>query len=626
MNAQLKKERNPVNKSLKKKEIIKKMIAQIDAIISDAIALEEKSQPVLTKVHPNYRKSACNLLHYLVLRSHDIRDLQKRLRNKGLSRFARSQSHVMANLLTNKAILQAIKDGTPLQIPASELSFKKGENTLKRNAKNLLGYRTKKRRTRIMVTLPTEAADDYELVENMLKAGMNCARINCAHDEPDTWEKIIANVRKASKSLGKKCKVAMDLAGPKIRTGEITEGPMVLKIRPAKDVYGKIPKSLEVWMGEIPKPGCLHVPLELKDIEKINVGETLFFLDTRNKKRQFKIIKKEEDGLMALCKKTTFVETEMLLFANKKYEGEPIAKIGELPYVEIPLLLKTGDQLRLDKEPLLGEPADYDNDGKLISKAHISCTAPEVFSQTKVGERILFDDGKIEGVIKKIGKESMLIDIVHAAEGGAKLRSEKGINFPDTQLTISGLTEKDKNDLPFIAKHADVVNFSFVNRPEDVRELIDELEKLNAKDKLGIILKIETQNGFNHLTSILLEAMRVYPVGVMIARGDLAIETGWDNIGRIQEEILSLCQAAHVTDIWATQVLEGLAKKGIPSRSEITDAVMSQRADCVMLNKGPYILDAIRLLDTILKDMDPYREKNLSMTPVMEQAGFLTAS
>ena len=621
MNPQPSKESNAENKAHKKREKIKKMIAQIDAIMTDALALEKNAQPVLAKVHPNYKKSACNLLHYRILRTHDIRNLQRRLGNMGLSRFARSQSHVMANLLTNKAILQAILDGTPLQMPASELSFKKGENSLKKNAKNLLGYRTKKRRTRIMVTLPTEAADNYKLVENMLRAGMNCARINCAHDSPVVWEKIIANVRKASKHVGKKCKVAMDLAGPKIRTGEITEGPMVLKIRPLKDVYGKIPKPMAIWMGTTPKIGYIHVPIEIGELKEINVGETLFFLDTRNKKRQFIIIKKEEDGLVAHCFKTAFVETGLPLFDNKKRGGEPIAKVGELPHVEMPLLLKTGDELRLDKEPLLGEPAAYEENGRLISKAHISCTAPEVFSQTKVGERILFDDGKIEGVIKKIGRESILINITHATEGGGKLRSEKGINFPDTKLSISGLTQKDKNDLPFITKHADVVNFSFVNRPKDVRELIDELEKLNAKDKLGLILKIETQNGFNRLTSILLEAMRVYPIGVMIARGDLAIETGWDNIGRIQEEILSLCQAAHVTDIWATQVLEGLAKKGIPSRSEITDTVMAQRADCVMLNKGPYILEAIGLLDAILKGMDPYREKNLSMTPVMEQAG-----
>ena len=106
----------------------------------------------------------------------------------------------------------------------------------------------------------------------------------------------------------------------------------------------------------------------------------------------------------------------------------------------------------------------------------------------------------------------------------------------------------------------------------------------------------------------------------MIARGDLAIEVGWKNIAWIQEEILSICQAGHVPDIWATQVLETLAKKGIPSRAEITDAAMAQRAECVMLNKGPYILDAIKLLDTILKEMFQHQDKEATMTPVLKKA------
>jgi len=109
-------------------------------------------------------------------------------------------------------------------------------------------------------------------------------------------------------------------------------------------------------------------------------------------------------------------------------------------------------------------------------------------------------------------------------------------------------------------------------------------------------------------------------IGLMIARGDLAIETGWQNIGRIQEELLFLCRAAHIPDIWATQVLENLAKRGIPSRAEITDATAAQRADCVMLNKGPYILQAVSLLDTILKDLAPYQDKNAPLFPKLEQA------
>jgi pyruvate kinase len=99
----------------------------------------------------------------------------------------------------------------------------------------------------------------------------------------------------------------------------------------------------------------------------------------------------------------------------------------------------------------------------------------------------------------------------------------------------------------------------------------------------------------------------------MIARGDLAVECGYERLAEVQEEILWLCEAAHVPVIWATQVLESLAKSGMPSRAEITDAAMGERAECVMLNKGPHILDAIRVLDNILQRMQAHQSKKRSM-------------
>jgi pyruvate kinase len=145
--------------------------------------------------------------------------------------------------------------------------------------------------------------------------------------------------------------------------------------------------------------------------------------------------------------------------------------------------------------------------------------------------------------------------------------------------------------------------------------LLKALKKLRAK--LGLIVKIETQRGFRNLPAILLAAMRTHPVGVMIARGDLAIEAGWRNLAGIQEEILWLCEAAHLPIIWATQVLETLAKKGIPSRAEISDAAMAQQAECVMLNKGPHILETVRMLDDILKSMEDYHQKKAPMLPAL---------
>ena len=296
-----------------------------------------------------------------------------------------------------------------------------------------------------------------------------------------------------------------------------------------------------------------------------------------------------------------------------------ITRVGELPPMEQFISLKEGDTIVVHKNPIPGEPACFSTEGKLLSPAHISCSLPEVFEAVKVGEPVFFDDGKIGGKIIAVQEQEFLVEITQANTSNSKLRAEKGINLPHSDLKISGLTAKDKEDLSFIALHADVVNFSFVNSIADVKELLQELEQLKALEKIGIILKIETQKAYNNLKDILLTAMKAKYVGVMIARGDLAIETGWENIGRIQREMLSICSAAHIPVIWATQVLENLAKKGLPSRAEITDAVTSLSAECVMLNKGPYIIQAIQLLHSILSSMEEYQDKNGPMLPELEK-------
>ncbi|MCX7170883.1 MAG: pyruvate kinase [Proteobacteria bacterium] len=177
---------------------------------------------------------------------------------------------------------------------------------------------------------------------------------------------------------------------------------------------------------------------------------------------------------------------------------------------------------------------------------------------------------------------------------------------------MAALSAKDLEDLNFMAKHADMLAFSYVQRPEDIRGLISVLKQLGASH-LGMILKIETQQAFSRLPALLLEAMRHYPVAVMVARGDLGVEVGFERLSEVQEEILWLCEAAHVPVVWATQVLESLAKEGIPSRAEVTDAAMGCRAECVMLNKGPYILQTMKFLCDVLNRMQDHHQKKRSM-------------
>jgi pyruvate kinase len=204
--------------------------------------------------------------------------------------------------------------------------------------------------------------------------------------------------------------------------------------------------------------------------------------------------------------------------------------------------------------------------------------------------------------------DGVVVRITHAREKGAKLRADKGINLPDTKLEIPALTPDDREHLPFVAGNADIVGLSFVQSPDDVASIEHELQRLGARD-LGLVLKIETKRGFDALPALLVHALSGRRCGIMIARGDLAVECGYERLAEVQEEMLWLCEAAHVPAIWATQVLERLSKKGMPTRAEVTDAAMSERAECVMLNKGAHVVDAVRVLDDILRRMESHQYK-----------------
>ncbi|BFP40128.1 pyruvate kinase [Flavobacteriaceae bacterium GF1] len=598
-----------------KKAIVLGVIEQLDAIIAKMNEDEERLKETLGDVGPYHEKSAQNLANYVSFRSFDVRKMQENLKNLGLTRFANAEGHIKASVLTIRYLLGLTVAEHEKEALKGQWSIKKGKKILARNTKNLLGEGVSERRVRIMVTQPREAADDYEMVKQMIEKGMDCARINCAHDSQEVWSKIISNIKRAAQELNKEVKIAMDLAGPKIRTGKIVPGPRVLRCKPKKDAFGKAMEPGTIILVPeseyVPLPNML--PMKSGDLGKLQTGQVLSLVDARSKHRQLRVTNCNGTKVEAETMQTIYFEPGLVLNATTDEMLE--LTVGEIPSKENALVLKVDDDIRIHKEDILGAPAEFSDEGVLTQPAMISCQLPEVFAYIKKGDRVFFDDGKIAGVITEVNKVYFKVKITLAKENGSKLKAEKGINFPDTQLGFSGLTLKDREDLIFVSENADIVNFSFVNRPEDVTELYDLLKKLNAFEHMGIILKIETQFAFENLVPILLEAMKTENVGVMIARGDLAIETGWENIGQVQQEIVSICGAAHVPVIWATQVLENLAKSGLPSRSEITDATTALKAECVMLNKGPYINEAISLLNTILSKMESSQQKKESMLP-----------
>ena len=157
----------------------------------------------------------------------------------------------------------------------------------------------------------------------------------------------------------------------------------------------------------------------------------------------------------------------------------------------------------------------------------IGCTLPDALAAARTGQRVLFDDGKIGGIVASVRAGEIEVSIVYAAPQGTKLRAEKGISLPDTELDVAALGTEDLALLPVIVECADLVGLSFAQRADDITALQGRLASIDG-DGIGIILKIETRRGFDRLPEMLLAAMASERVGVMVARGDLAVECGFE--------------------------------------------------------------------------------------------------
>lgn len=483
-------------------------------------SIYEEGQTTLEKwqsriQQPEFLSSARNLAYYLALRHRDLRPLQAALMRWGLSSLGRIEARVMPNLDAVIATLSVLVEPHSGELPPHPqlADFFEGAHLLQKHTEALFDPTRSQRQVRIMVTLPTEAATNYEFVRALIQRGADCVRLNCAHDTAAQWQAMIAHVRKAEQETGCSCKVYMDLGGPKPRTG------------------------------------------------------------------------------------TIFSSTE----GRRLFPGEHILLTQSAPIPEQPISLPPGYFLT-------------------------SCSIPEILEHLKLGDSVWIDDGKIGATVSEpypaqlpTGQIGVLLEVTHTPPKGGKLLPDKGLNFPATVLPISPLTEKDYQDLDFVATHADIVGYSFVQTAADIALLQQELElRLPGRSLPALVAKLETPEAVRNLPELIVQAAGKQPFGVMIARGDLAVEIGYQRLAEIQEEILWLCEAAHVPVIWATQVLETLVKKGVPSRGEITDAAMAERAECVMLNKGAFVAEAVTILDDLLTRMQVHQSKK---TPQLRALG-----
>ncbi len=615
-------------------EVLQKLIQ----LRSHILEREREWEPELAMLPEENRRSAINLVRYLALRETDLRELQEVLSHNGLSSLGRAEARVLSNLEAVIRVLSRVVYGEWPAAPENEPASVRLTHTkklLRRRTEALFGPPPAGRAVRIMVTMPSEAATSYALVRDLLASGMDCMRINCAHDDAGAWEAMVRNLRHAEEEVGRFCRILMDIPGPKLRTGPLAPGPQVLKVQPLRDELGWVVRPAEVWLtpnegAEKPsRPADASIPLPAEFLAALQVGDRIRVTDTRGAARSLLIVGIEGHSRWARLKQTTYLATgARVVRMRRKHAGtkrQLEAMIGTLPGQEPVLQLRKGDHLILTRSQTPGRLAVLNAAGLVQQPARIPCTLPEALDRVKRGERIWFDDGKIGGVIKSVQPDEVLVEITSARPTGDRLRADKGINLPDSRLDLPSLSPLDLADLAFIARHADLVGYSFVRSAADVVELQEKLAEVGGAH-LGIVLKIETREAFEQLPSMLFAAMRSPSVGIMIARGDLAVECGFARLAEVQEEILWLGEAAHVPVVWATQVLERLAKDGRPSRAEVTDAAMAERAECVMLNKGPFVVDAVRALDSILTRMQGHQEKKRSLLRPLHLAETFFAS
>ncbi len=253
----------------------------------------------------------------------------------------------------------------------------------------------------------------------------------------------------------------------------------------------------------------------------------------------------------------------------------------------------------------------------------IACHQAGVVEKLVPGAIILIDDGMIEATVRTSIDHKAIVQITRIS-GKPFIKAGKGMNFPHTYIEANPLTKDDIFSLNAVLKYAHMVGYSFVRTPADIAFLRSQINHLKGtKKEPHLIIKIETPESVSNLPNLLFEAMKDGIFGVMIARGDLAVEIGFERLSEIQEEILWLCEASHTPVIWATQVLEQLNKTGVASRSEITDAYKAAQSECIMVNKGTHVLEVLSTLQNVAKRSRRHHlKKRYALPPLQIAADF----
>jgi pyruvate kinase len=438
-------------------------------------------------------------------------------------------------------------------------------------------------------------------VDQILDAGADILRINGAHESSREWAHMTEMFKSRSIAKGKAGRVFVDLPGPKMRAeiGRKQEG--VIHLPRHKDHQGRTLSASRVKLVAEQSSGA-EIALPANWLAAMCSGDEIVFTDAGGRKRKLLVNLEGDGAIYGECHHSLYITSGLAVTWRRDGTLKGKGRIGQLPYEPGEIELVVGDQFVLNES---GECVDKD-------MPVLSIPEPWVLQQLRLGERVILDDGKLVSMIVAVHADGWLCQVKQTFKANVRLRSGKGISFPDSDLEAGCLGAEDDRALQFALEHADGAEISFVNSADDVRRIGERIRDF-GKHGFGMILKLETRGAMKNLISILFEALKYDPVGIMIARGDLAVELSFERLAEMQEELLWFGEACHIPVIWATQVLDSVAHSGLPTRAEVTDAAMAMRAECVMLNKGPYIATAVGMLADIIRKMEAHQFKKRSL-------------
>jgi pyruvate kinase len=524
----------------------------IGALERELLDATDQVEARVAQVAPRYRASARNFAHYVSVRQHDLRALQLGLLGHGLSSLGRLEGHVVDAIAQVRQrlddALAAPRHGAGEDLADHAPSWDQAQRLLHAHTQALLGPRPAGRHVYVMVTAPSSDEVDDGWCGRLLDAGMNLLRINAAHEDEAAWTRIVTTARATAAARQVPLRIAVDLPGPKLRTVMLTAGPRVVKWKPAKDALGRVvaPRMIALHSAAVGAATADGLAVPTSIWATLAAGDQLTVRDARGKRRVVRVLERGDANGRGEVDATTYVTPGAQVCVTRVDRVYAEFTIVDVPARRARLEVAVGQTFAVVAE---GTPVPDGMPG-------IGCTLPAALAGLTLGQRVLFDDGHLETEVAVAIAAWPGAGPGHPCAGRAIPAGRREGHQPARQRAALAAVLGRRRAGAGVRGAPRRSDRRLVRPRARGRPRAAPPPGGARRRSVGLVLKIETAGAFARLPAILLAALERAPVGVMIARGDLAIESGYQRLAELQEEILWLCEAAHVPVIWATEVLD----------------------------------------------------------------------